>query len=237
MKILAILGTKNSGKTTLVTKIVHELVKRSYSVGTLKHTHHDFDLVGKDTWKHREAGAELVVGSGENTFFMIKGELDLEESIKIIDYIKELDYLIIEGFKFSKYPKISTTDAKDDFTIANVNVFDMNNENISSLADLVEKRTYGQIPYANCTECGFNNCLEMAKAIIHGETSEEVCKMKKLREVQLSIGDKMIPLNPFVQDIIKKSVLGMLSSLKTEDVELTHDKIELLIRNVEYRDR
>jgi molybdopterin-guanine dinucleotide biosynthesis adapter protein len=233
MKILSIVGKKNTGKTTLVTKIVHELVKRSYRIGTLKHTHHDFDLEGKDTWKHREAGAELVVGSGENTFFMIKGRLELEEILKIIIYIKELDYLIIEGFKFSKYPKISTIDAKDDFTIAHVDVFEMSNDDISSLTDLVEKRTYSRLPNANCGECGFENCLEMAKAIIRGETSEEVCKMKKLKEVQLFIGDKMIPLNPFVQDLIKKSVLGMLSSLKTDDMEAAQDKVELLIRNAE----
>jgi molybdopterin-guanine dinucleotide biosynthesis adapter protein len=233
MKILAIVGTKNTGKTILVTKIVHELVKRNYRVGTLKHTHHDFDLEGKDTWRHREAGAELVVGSGENTFFMIKGGLELETILKIIGYIKYLDYLIIEGFKSSKYPKISTTATKDDFTITNVDVFEMSNDDISSLTDLVEKRTYGQIPDASCGECGFENCLEMAKAIIKGETSEEVCKMKKLEEVKLFIGDKMIPLNPFVQDLIKKTVLGMLSSLKTDDVEAAQDKVELLIQNAD----
>ena len=237
MKILAIVGTKNTGKTTLVTKIIHELVKRRYRVGTFKHTHHDFDLKGKDTWKHREAGAEQVVGSGENTFFMIKGALGLEEILKIIEDIKELDYLIIEGFKYSTYPKISTTEVKDDFTIANVNVFELNNKDISSLTDLVEERTYSRIPDANCTYCGFDSCLEMAKAIIRGETSEVFCKMKKLREVQLFIGNKMIPLNPFVQDIIKKSVLGILTSLKTDDVEVNQDKIELLIRNVENQNR
>jgi len=237
MKILAIVGTKNTGKTTLVTKIIHELVKRHYSVGTLKHTHHDFDLKDKDTWKHREAGAELVVGSGENTFFMINEALDLEEILKIIEDIRKLDYLIIEGFKYSNYPKISTTEVKDDFTIANVNVFEMNNGDISSLTNLVEERTYSRIPDANCNYCDFDSCLDMAKAIIRGETFEEVCKMKKLREVQLFIGNKMIPLNPFVQDIIKKSVLGILSSLKTDDLEVTQDKIELLIRNVETQNK
>ena len=54
MKILAVVGTKNTGKTTLVTMLVQELVKRGHQVGTIKHTHHDFDLEGKDTWKHRK---------------------------------------------------------------------------------------------------------------------------------------------------------------------------------------
>ncbi len=57
MKILTVVGTKNTGKTTLVTMLVQELVKRGHKVGTIKHTHHDFDLEGKDTWKHRKAGA------------------------------------------------------------------------------------------------------------------------------------------------------------------------------------
>lgn len=230
MKILTIAGTKNTGKTTLVTLIVRELVKRGYLVGTIKHTHHEFDLEGKDTWKHRKAGAELVVGSGESTFIQISAKLELEKILKRMNCIKELDYIIIEGFKFSYYPKISTTEAKDDFTIENVDVFEMGDDDISPLVDLVEERTYGLIPNADCRNCGYENCLEMARDIIKGKISEEKCKMKKLNEVQLFIGDKMIPLNPFVQDILKKTIMGMLSTLKTDNAEI-REKVELLIRN------
>jgi len=232
MKILGVAGTKNTGKTTLVTLIVHELVKRGYQVGTIKHTHHDFDLEGKDTWKHREAGAELVVGSGESTFFQINQRFELEKIIKTISSIKELDYIIVEGFKFINYPKISTTDVTDDFTITNVNVFEIKDDDIVSLVDLVEERTYGLISGSNCGNCGYDNCEDMARAIIKGNASEDQCKMKKLNEVQLFIGDKMIPLNPFVQDFLKKSVMGMISTLKTGDAEI-QDKVELLIRNGE----
>lgn len=233
MKILAVVGTKNTGKTTLVTMIVEELVKRGYSVGTIKHTHHDFDLEGKDTWKHRDAGASMVVGSGKSTFFLFNDEMDLEKILKIIGNVKELDFLIIEGFKSKNYAKISTIDAKDEFTVANVDVFHMEKEDIIPLVDLVEERSYGVIPGSDCGECGFENCLEMAKAIVRGDASESICKMKKLREVELHIGDQKIPLNPFVQDFLKKSLIGMLSTLKTEDVELSRDKIELLIKNIE----
>lgn len=238
MKILTVVGTKNTGKTTLVTMIVEELTNRGYKVGTIKHTHHDFDLEGKDTWKHRQAGAEMVVGSGESTFFIINEQLPLEKILKIMGNIRELDYIVIEGFKFSNYPKISTTPIKDDFTIANVDVFKITPEKIVSLVDLVEKRTYGVIPGSDCGECGFENCLQMAKAIIQGDASEESCKMRKLREVELYIDDKKIPLNPFVQDFIKKSLMGMISTLKTDESKqdegkLPPDKIELWIRNFE----
>jgi molybdopterin-guanine dinucleotide biosynthesis protein B len=233
MKIIGVAGTKNTGKTTLVTLIVSELVRRGYRVGTVKHTHHDLDLEGKDTWKHREAGSELVVGFGETTFFLIKNELKLDKILKIINSMKELDYLIIEGFKFANYPKISTDDVKDEFTITNINVFQIHEEDIPPLVDLLEERTYGIIPYGNCGECGFDNCLDMARAIIRGETSEKECKMKKIMEVELYIGDEPIHLNPFVQDFIKKSVLGMINSLKTHGKEPIQENVELIIRNGE----
>ncbi|MDD1774150.1 MAG: molybdopterin-guanine dinucleotide biosynthesis protein B [Methanobacterium sp.] len=230
MKILGIVGTQNTGKTTLVALIASELVKRGYNVGTIKHTHHDFDLEGKDTWKHRQAGAKLVVGSGERTFFLINERMDLDKILKNIKFIKDLDYIIVEGFKFASYPKISTTEANDDYTIKNVDVFNLKDEDISSLADLVEKRTYGFISNTDCGNCGYNTCMEMAKGIVKGEISEEECKMKKFDEVELFIQDKNIPLNPFVQDILKKGILGMLKTLKTDE-KGTQGKVELLIRN------
>ncbi|HTX61617.1 MAG TPA: molybdopterin-guanine dinucleotide biosynthesis protein B [Methanobacterium sp.] len=230
MKILGIAGTQNTGKTTLITLIVKELVNRGYKVGTIKHTHHDFDMEGKDTWKHREAGAELVVGSGERTFIIMNERMELEKIIKDIKFLKELDYLIIEGFKFSNYPKISTTPAKDEYTITNVDVFNLKPEEIKTLVDLVEKRTYGLISNTNCGYCGYESCQDMGQAIVKGEVSEDECKMKKFQEVELFIEDKNIPLNPFVQDILKKSIIGMLSTLNTEDQNI-QGKVELLIRN------
>lgn len=234
MKILGVVGTKNTGKTALVALIVRELVERGNRVGTIKHTHHNFDLKGKDTWKHRKAGAELVVGSGDSTIFLLPKKMELESILKNMTHMVELDYIIIEGFKSANYPKISTTDEKDEFTITNVKVFDLGDDEVSTLVDLVEKRTFSQIPDLDCGECGFKNCLEMAKAIVRGDTSEEICKMKKLKEVELFIGDKMIPLNPFVQDFLKNTVLGMLKTLKTEKAgDITKEKVELLIRNAE----
>ncbi|CEA13823.1 molybdopterin-guanine dinucleotide biosynthesis protein B [Methanobacterium formicicum] len=233
MKILAVVGTKNTGKTTLVTMLVQELVKRGHQVGTIKHTHHDFDLEGKDTWKHREAGARMVVGSGESTFFLINEAIELDKILKSIKNLEDLDYVIIEGFKHVDYPKISTTGDEDDFTITSVDVFNMDPEDVIPLADLVEERSYGLIPGSDCGECGFDSCLDMAKAIIRGEAVEEKCKMKKFQEVELFIDDVGIPLNPFVQDFIKKSIEGMVSSLKMDDAQKSPEKIELTIRNVE----
>lgn len=230
MKILGISGSQNTGKTTLTTSIIREMVKRGYKVSTIKHTHHDFDMKDKDTWKHREAGAELVIGAGERTFITINEETSLEKIIKYIKFMKNLDFLIIEGFKSEKYAKISTTPVKDEYTITSVDVFNLNPDKIPSLVDLAEKRTYGLISNTNCGYCGYETCQGLAKAIVKGEASEDQCKMKKFYEVELFIEDKNIPLNPFVQDILKKGIIGMLSTLKTED-ENIQGKVELLIRN------
>lgn len=231
MKILGVAGTKNTGKTTLVTLIVGELVKRGYRVGTVKHTHHDLDLEGKDTWKHRKAGAELVVGTGEHTTtFIVNEKMDLEKILKNIKFLMDLDYVVIEGFKFAHYPKVSTTEVKDEYTIENVDVFNFNDKDLGPLVDLVEERTYGLISNADCGNCGYENCMDMAQNIIKGETSEEQCKMKKFNEVELFVQDKNVPLNPFVQDILKKGILGMLSTLKTDEDGI-QGKLELVIRN------
>ena len=97
MKIIAVSGTKNTGKTTLVTKIVAELTKRSYNVGTVKHTHHKFDTEGRDTWKHKEAGAEIVVGSGNETFFTLQESMDLDTILSILKFIKNPDFVVLES--------------------------------------------------------------------------------------------------------------------------------------------
>ena len=175
----------------------------------------------------------MVVGSGESTFFLINESVPLDKILKSVKTLKELDYIIIEGFKHVDYPKISTTGVEDEFTITSVDVFKMDPEDIVPLADLVEERSYGLIPGLDCGECGFDSCLDMAKAIIRGEAMEKECKMKKFQEVELFIDDVSIPLNPFVQDFIKKSIEGMVSSLKMDEAQKSPEKIELTIRNVE----
>ncbi len=69
MKVYGIVGWKNTGKTTLVERLVGEIAGRGFSVSTVKHTHHnvDVDQKGKDSWRHRRAGARQVILSSSNT--------------------------------------------------------------------------------------------------------------------------------------------------------------------------
>ena len=114
MKIFGIVGWKNSGKTTLLTKLIHEFSKRGLEVSSLKHAHHDFDIdeEGKDSFKHREAGAKEVMISSKKRWALIHEnddeELDLQSLIK---KMKKVDIIFIEGFKNSNliYPKLEVS--------------------------------------------------------------------------------------------------------------------------------
>jgi molybdopterin-guanine dinucleotide biosynthesis adapter protein len=232
MKIIAVVGTKNTGKTLLVTQIVNELVNRGFIVGTVKHVNHGFDLQGKDTWKHKEAGASLVVGANQETFFQLNDKLPLDNIIEITKNLKKLDFMVIEGFKHSKYAKVSVTDFNDEFTLKNVDPFNISPEELQSLVDLIEEKSFSMLSQMNCGDCGFEGCNDMALAIIRGEAQEMDCFMKKEKDVKLKYGGNEIPMNPFVQKFVKNTVIGMIKALKTtEEKDKPHKNIELLIRN------
>ncbi|MDV4150594.1 molybdopterin-guanine dinucleotide biosynthesis protein B [Clostridium sp. AL.422] len=108
-KVINIVGEKsNVGKTYVIEGIIKELKNRSLSVGTIKHDVHGFDIdkEGKDTYKHREAGAETVIISSSKRLALIKEineEVPLEELIK---YAKDKDVILVEGYKKSDLRKI-----------------------------------------------------------------------------------------------------------------------------------
>lgn len=231
MKIISVVGTKDTGKTTLVVKIVKELVNRGFKVGTIKHMHHSFDVEGRDTWKHKEAGAELVIGSADETFFLINQKLDIENLLTRSECLLNLDFMVIEGLKYSNYAKVSVSSFEDEFTISKINAKEIDDKGLKELVDLIEKRTYGILPYMDCKDCGYDSCKDMAIAAAKGETTEQVCVMKKMKELELKVDGKPIPMNPFVQTFVQNTTLGMISSLRGDALkDFESKKIELIIK-------
>ena len=111
MHVIGIVGWKNSGKTTLVVALVRELTSRGYRIATVKHAHHAFDIdqPGKDSYLHREAGAQdVIVSSGARWAHMheIKDEAEpeLEDLLPRLD--PAVDIVVVEGFKRDAHPKI-----------------------------------------------------------------------------------------------------------------------------------
>ncbi|MGL4848701.1 MAG: molybdopterin-guanine dinucleotide biosynthesis protein B [Clostridium sp.] len=113
VRIINVMGEcSNVGKTTLIVGVIKELKERGFSVGTIKHHSHSIDLdkKGKDTYRHREAGAsEICMVAKGRTIMTIEKELSLEEAIKLFS---DKDFIIVEGYKKSDLYKIEVFNSK-----------------------------------------------------------------------------------------------------------------------------
>jgi molybdopterin-guanine dinucleotide biosynthesis protein B len=105
--IISIVGKSGSGKTTLIEKLIPELKRRGYRIGTIKHAAHgvQMDKEGKDSWRHRNAGADTVVVVSDDTVAMVKNRAGIELS-RLAAYFDDVDLIITEGFKRETRPKI-----------------------------------------------------------------------------------------------------------------------------------
>lgn len=132
MKVVAIAGYSGSGKTTLVEQLIPALKLRGQRVSVVKHAHHKFDIdhEGKDTWRHREAGAfEVVVASSRRLALMREFERETELTVHhlIAELYSGVDWVLVEGFKSSDLCKLEVWRAatgkaalypEDDFIVA-----------------------------------------------------------------------------------------------------------------------
>ena len=208
--IISIVGKSDSGKTTLIEKLVPELTRRGYRIATVKHDVHGFevDREGKDSWRHKKAGAHTVVISSPEKVALIR---DIERDLSLAEIrdklIQDVDLILSEGYKRDAQPKIEIFRkekhqellcAKEDNLIAivsdqtfNVGVPCFDLEDMKGLANFIEK---------------------------------EFLKSRKGKEISLKVNGRPIPLSPFVRDFLTKTIKGMLSSLKgcetPEDIEI-----------------
>lgn len=232
MKIVSIVGKKNTGKTSLTVKIIEELTRRGYNVASIKHSHHtiEMDKENTDTWKHKQAGANLVVGVGSTTFFNARKEQTLNRILYLLKHFDDFDFVIIEGYKSYNYPKIITSpNVKDEYTIKEVNSFEITPEGVSELADLIEVRGHDIVDTLFANNCGFNNGEAIAKEIRQGNLI-----IDDLDDVNcyMSIDGKVVGLNRFVSDYIKKEVMGVINTLNLKAYGVSDiGKIELVIPN------
>jgi molybdopterin-guanine dinucleotide biosynthesis protein B len=109
-KVIGVAGFKNAGKTTLVERLVRELTKRGYRVSTVKHAHHSFDIdhEGRDSFRHRHAGAsEVAVISGQRWAIIHELRDEAEPDFAaILAKLSPSDLVIVEGYKHGSHDKI-----------------------------------------------------------------------------------------------------------------------------------
>jgi len=198
--IISIVGKSDSGKTTLIEKLVPELTSRGYRVATVKHDIHGFevDQEGKDSWRHKQAGAHTVVISSPQKVALIR---DVEQDLTLDEIreklVQDVDLILSEGYKKDVQPKIEVFRkekhkelmcGKEDnlVAIASNRAFDIgvpcvDLEDMKGLADFIEK---------------------------------EFLKSKGKGEISLRVDGRSIPLNPFVRGFLANAVKGMVRSLK-----------------------
>src|SRR3989339_1095033 len=105
--IITIVGKSDSGKTTLLEKLIAELTRRGYRIGTVKHAHDGFEMdkKGKDSWRHRKAGAHATLVISEDKIAMVRNDrADYIE--KMQTYLLDVDIILAEGFKRQRLHKI-----------------------------------------------------------------------------------------------------------------------------------
>ena len=110
MKLFGIVGASGSGKTTLITGLLHEFRGRGLTISTIKHAHHGFDMdrPGKDSWRHREAGAAQVMVASDNGWALLQPEsAEAELSLAgLAKHMAAVDLILVEGFRQSAIPSL-----------------------------------------------------------------------------------------------------------------------------------
>lgn len=252
--VVCVVGPKrNVGKTTLVEGLVKNLTERGFHVGTVKHVHGTFDSPKKDTWKHIQAGALItgVITESESVTIWNKPPQTLEALLN--KFPRNLDYVIVEGFRKMVHPKIIVADAAED--LENINLenliaisgrivekpeelkkLDLDvpvvkiNES-EKLVNLLESRAQtifvNQLPGIDCKSCGYDSCEDLARAVSAGEADVRQC-ITLFTKVDLSIDGKNIVMKGFVQDLFKAVVMGVVKELKAVPEKIR--EIDLQIR-------
>ena len=109
MKVYGVIGWKNAGKTTLVERLVAEILRRGFTVSTIKHSHHDIDLdsPGSDSFRHRATGASEVILASPNRFVLQHDHRGTTPGLKaLLTRLAPVDLVLVEGFKRDDHPKI-----------------------------------------------------------------------------------------------------------------------------------
>ncbi|MCP3677238.1 MAG: molybdopterin-guanine dinucleotide biosynthesis protein B [Deltaproteobacteria bacterium] len=205
--IVSIVGRSGSGKTTLLEQVIRHLTERGYRVGTIKHDAHDFeiDYEGKDSWRHKRAGAKTVVLASSKKVAVVK-EVETEWSPESLafTFASDHDIVITEGFKQSTIPKIEVF--RRSHTEEPVCLED---PNLIALATEIEAEQARGKEKGNLPRLDINNSEGVANFI-----ERRFLTPIPERGVLLSVDGKVVTLKPFIDRLIKESVRGIIKSLK-----------------------
>lgn len=198
--VISIVGKSDSGKTTLLEKLISEFKNRGYRVGTIKHDTHGFDIdhEGKDTWRHKKAGASTVVISSPAKVAVIK-DIDEEKPLDSLaeEYFQDVDIIFTEGYKRGNKPKVEVFRKE-----MHRELLCTDDDNLIALAS--------NQPFEVKAPCFDINDVEGLADLIE----DTFLKVKSLPSVSLILDSKVSPLKPFIQEMFINTITGMVAALK-----------------------
>jgi molybdopterin-guanine dinucleotide biosynthesis protein MobB len=215
--VIAVVGSRKSGKTTTVESITAELTKRDYRVATVKHINEpNFTInpAGKDTWRHAEAGAHITIGVAQKELAIVKRtdttKLSLNDITQNIG--NDTDIIITEGFRNlvkqdQTIPKIVSVKNKKEIEEATQTFKPI----LAFTGSITKTETVGlKIPYVDVQK-------EPSKLteIIEKRVKPIIEKRREAKEtLTININNKVLPLNPYVQKVTRNVLLAIISTLK-----------------------
>lgn len=224
VSIYSVSGFSKTGKTTLIVQLIEALKAKGFSLATIKDCDKNFSLdsENKDTWKHKEAGAELaVLNSKIESSILFRDVKDLNELIKVVKTAVSPDFILVEGFKGSDLPKIwiAGEGAPDlDEDIENI-ILEYTGE-FEELLDLILTkheldRIVSELPGLDCKKCGLPTCVALASNIMDGKKSIDDCKeLSDNYTIKMKSAGEVVRLNKFASNIIAGALEGIASELK-----------------------
>ncbi len=213
--IIGIYGNTDAGKTNFVERLIGSLVRKGYTVSSVKHTPHkkSIDREGKETWKHWKAGSDPVVfASGVETSIIKHSETSADGIARMVLREYNPDVLVFQGFEDGSFQKVAigkVTPRKG--TV-------MTNPTLPRLIRHIEtevafERVLAALPGLDCMKCGLD-CRGLAGEVVKGRRKLSACKELSDLDVGIFVGGKKIAAGRFVSSVVHETVHGMLSSLK-----------------------
>jgi len=194
--ILSVVGRSNSGKTTLLEKLIRELTGRGRRVGTIKHHFRgpvEVDVPGKDSWRHKRAGARTVALSSPDTLFVV-GDIGAEWPLGAIAHLAlfDVDLILTEGFKSGPMPKIEVNRAAQEMPLL-----------CGPQDHLVAVVTDRDLPLS-APRFGLEDVAPLADFI-----EREFLKERGLSRVDLLVGGRRVALDGQTQEILSRVVRSL----------------------------
>jgi len=236
MLIVAVVGSKKSGKTTAVETLVRGLTKRGYKIATVKHipeTDFTIDTEGKDTWRHAKAGAHTVMSVAPNELTVIRKvdttKYNLEQIVTKCE--DDAEIMILEGFKKlikqnPTVPKIVAVKTTGEVLEASEHYKPI----LTFVGPIPTEAAKLEIPYVDVLkepEKLVDLIAEKIAALVERKRKHE-------EKIRIQIDERVLPLNPFVQKIMRNTIVGMISALKGVAIK-GDERISVIIKSFSRR--